>query len=406
MNLAAARNVRLYPWFRFFQGLIFWQAIWFLYFQETLSAADAVLMYAIFDVSATSLEVPLGVLSDRIGRRITLILSSVAGALAALLIAFSSSFEMFALANLLLGAWVALTSGTDSAFLYESLEADGKASDIEAHELTAWRFNFTALALSAVLGGIMAYYSYVLPYLAVAAGLVASGLIAWKFEDLGQGKLRAIDRVTTAQAMKEALRKPVLIWLFVLSLVMYGFSHIPFVFGQPFILEALEGIGLDSGAAVISGLVTAVMMVLSVLVSLLAPRIRNRIGLVSTLLLAFALQILIVAVLALTNSVIAIVFLFLRMIPDSLSRPFILARIQPELRDETRATYLSLQSFCGRLFFAATLYMAAGQASDTSAMAYNEIQTVLGWYVGFGVVALTGLGIWARRVALAQNNNA
>ena len=27
----AARNIALYPWFKFFQNLLFWQAIWFLF---------------------------------------------------------------------------------------------------------------------------------------------------------------------------------------------------------------------------------------------------------------------------------------------------------------------------------------------------------------------------------------
>jgi len=124
MNAGPARNVTLYPWFRFCHGLIFWQAVWFLYFQNELSASEAILLYVVFDVSATALEVPLGYMSDRIGRRITLILSSITGALSALLIALGSSFEVFALANALLGAWVALSSGTDSAFLFESLVAD------------------------------------------------------------------------------------------------------------------------------------------------------------------------------------------------------------------------------------------------------------------------------------------
>ena len=108
MNDALERNVRLYPYYKFFQGLIFWQAIWFLYFQSTLSASEAILLYVVFDVSTTILEVPLGYMSDRIGRRITLILSSLTGAVSALMMALGSSFEVFALANILLGAWVAL----------------------------------------------------------------------------------------------------------------------------------------------------------------------------------------------------------------------------------------------------------------------------------------------------------
>ena len=56
----AARNIAIYPWFRFCQNLIFWQAVWFLYFQAELSATEAILLYAIYDVGTTALEVPSG----------------------------------------------------------------------------------------------------------------------------------------------------------------------------------------------------------------------------------------------------------------------------------------------------------------------------------------------------------
>ena len=61
---AAERNVSLYSWFRFFRELIFWQAIWFLYFQNALTPAEAILLYAVYDVSTTLLEVPSGWFSD------------------------------------------------------------------------------------------------------------------------------------------------------------------------------------------------------------------------------------------------------------------------------------------------------------------------------------------------------
>ena len=74
-----ARNVSLYPWFKFFQNLVFWQAIWFLYFQNELSPSEALLLYVIYDVGTTVLEVPSGYMSDRLGRRLTLIAAAMAG---------------------------------------------------------------------------------------------------------------------------------------------------------------------------------------------------------------------------------------------------------------------------------------------------------------------------------------
>ena len=51
----AAQNIALYPWFKFLQNLLFWQAVWFLFFQSELSAAEAILLYVIFDISTTIL---------------------------------------------------------------------------------------------------------------------------------------------------------------------------------------------------------------------------------------------------------------------------------------------------------------------------------------------------------------
>ena len=83
---SAARNIALFPLFKFVQSLVFWQSVWFLYFQDLLSGAQAILLYAIYDLATTVLEVPSGFLSDRIGRRVTMVLSASAALLGALLL--------------------------------------------------------------------------------------------------------------------------------------------------------------------------------------------------------------------------------------------------------------------------------------------------------------------------------
>ena len=102
----AVRTVALYPWFKLCQNLLFWQAMWFLFFQSRLSAAEAILLYAIYDVATTALEVPSGYMSDRLGRRVTLLASGAFSFASMLLIAFGDSFAAFALAQALLGKTV------------------------------------------------------------------------------------------------------------------------------------------------------------------------------------------------------------------------------------------------------------------------------------------------------------
>lgn len=392
-----ARNVALYPWFKFCQNLLFWQAIWFLYFQAELSAAQALILYAVYDVATTVLEVPSGYMSDRLGRRKTLVAATIMGAVGAALIAVGQGFAVFVVGQICLGAAASFASGTENALLYESLKSLGREEDVEAQETRGWRFSLSALGLSAFTGGAMGLISYPLAFAAASMAMGAAMVIAFYFTEPPHDKA-AFGQGPRAQwiHLRQALRMPVLGWLFALSVLMYGFSHVPFVFGQPFISEALGNVGWRADAPLVSGGVSALMMLVSVGATLIAVRLRHRIGLPAMLLLAFGMQIGLIAVLAVTNSILAIMVLFMRMVPNSFSTPFIVARMQPLLGDSGRATFLSLQSFAGRLLFAATLLLASAQTSGDGAMPYAEIRVSLAWYAIVGAICLLALGLTAR----------
>ena len=396
---AMARNVALYPWFKFAQSLLFWQAIWFLYFQEALSPAAAIAMYAVYDISVTVLEVPLGVLSDRIGRKKTLVAAGLTAACGSAFLAVGDSFAVFALGQAFIGAGAAFASGTDSATLYESLAAASREDEVEDQEARAQRFSLVGFALSAIVGGAVALWSFEATFWGAALAGLAAVVLAMRLTE--PPKALAVEQhLAQLPALKDALGRPVLQWIFALSVVMYGFSHLPFVFGQPFIDTALRQVGLGGEVPLVSGGVTALMMGLSVVASFFAVWLRGRIGLVRILLLAFGMQIGLIAVLALTQSWLAIAVLFLRIVPDALSHPFKMGRIQPLLRDEVRATYVSLQGLAGKLVFSVSLLLAAGAASDVATLPYDDIRTILGWYTGAGVVIWLALAVTARRAGV------
>lgn len=390
------RNIALYPWFKFVQSLSFWQATWFLYFEHHLSATEAILLYVVYDIATTILEVPSGYMSDRLGRKLTLMLAALCGFAAAVMLILSGTFIHFALGMTLLGASSAFSSGTDSALLYESLAAEDRADDIAKSELTAWRFMFTALAFAALIGGAMAVYDDVWPYIATAIASAVLIALTTLLEEPPHAK--AASHRDDLSALVASLKHPTLLWLLGLSLIMYVFSHIPYVFGQPFIREALTTAGYAAQTPLVSGGVTFTMMLVSVAASWVALPLRNRIGLPSILLVAFAMQIALTAALASSNGLFVIGLLFLRMVPDSLSQPFIKARIQPLLQDGTRATYLSVQSLAGRVLFAITLSVASAQTPDGMPLPYAEMQVILATYAAFGVIALLTLMMVARRI--------
>lgn len=396
--MGAQRTIALIPWYQFLNGLLFWQAVWFLYFQSNLSGAEAIILYSVYDISITLLEVPSGYFSDRIGRRFTLLLAALCSLLGCLALSVGGSFAVFALGQALLGAGSAFKSGSDSSLLYESLEAANRSDEVEAQEVLAWRFTLTGFALSAILGGAMSFWDPVLPFLATALAYAIAALLVWLMSEPPRKPSGTL--LVQLSALKTAFLNPVLAWLFALAVLMYGFSHLPFVFGQPFILTALDGLGLAAGAPVISGAVTSAMMLISVLASLVALRLRHLLGLPALLLFAFGMQIFLVGALAMSMSALVIAVLLLRIVPDSLSSPFITARIQPLLEDGTRATYLSLQSLGGKVVFATTLVFAATTASDAGLLPADDLQRILSWYTIGGMVCITALAITARWVQI------
>ncbi|WP_109563130.1 MFS transporter [Jannaschia seohaensis] len=393
------RNLRLWPWYRFLRELIFWQAIWFLYIQAELSAAEAIAMYAIYDITTTLLEVPSGWLSDRWGRRPTLILSGAAALAAAVMQGAGGPFWWFALAQLLLGAHAAFASGTDSALLYESLAAEGREAEIERHELIGWRAGFAGLALSALVGGALARMDLSWAYWASALAFAGLTLITLLLREPPRAA-RLPEAAPPLAQIAKALRQPALLWLLALLILMYGFSHVPFVFGQPFILTTLADTALAAEAPVVSGAVTAAMMTVSLAVSLFAPRLRAAVGLTAMLLAAFALQVALPGALALATGPLAVLLLLTRMVPDALARPFLLARVQPLLPKDARATVLSMQSLIARLLFAATLWVAAASTTEIGQMPEADLRAVLGAYAIAGLVALVALALAARRLRL------
>lgn len=395
------RTIALIPWFQFFNALLFWQAVWFLYFQAELSGAEAIVLYSVYDISTTVLELPSGYFSDRIGRRATLLLSALCYLLGCLALAIGGSFGVFALGQALIGGGAAFKSGTDTSLLYEALEAAGRAEEVEHQELRAWRFSLAGFALSAVIGGAMSFYSTTLPFYATAISFAIALALVCAMAEPARSPQSGDTLRGQLGALKAALLNPVLAWLFVLTVLMYTYSHLPFVFGQPFILTALEGMGLAAEAPLISGAVTSAMMLLSVAASLMAGRLREMLGLPALLLCAFGLQIALVGALAASTSALVIGVLLLRIVPNSLAYPFILARIQPLLESGTRATYLSIQSLGGKVFFATTLLFAATSTQDAGLLPAADLHRILGWYAAGGLACLSALAIFTPLIAIA-----
>jgi MFS family permease len=88
-----------------------------------LSVADVFDLNVVFCVAAVAFEVPTGMLADRYGRRVAMSAGGFMMSLACLLFILGHSFSAFAAANVLCALSMSLSSGADSAYLYDHLAA-------------------------------------------------------------------------------------------------------------------------------------------------------------------------------------------------------------------------------------------------------------------------------------------
>ncbi|MDE0886587.1 MAG: MFS transporter [Myxococcota bacterium] len=126
-----ALNLRLLCGFRAIQMSMIPIAIVPLYWREDLglSMAQIFSLQALFGLFAASFEFPGGYLADRIGYRSALACSTVFSAAGWVTLGFSVDFGSLLVGELFLAISLALSSGTDSALLYESCVELGQETE-------------------------------------------------------------------------------------------------------------------------------------------------------------------------------------------------------------------------------------------------------------------------------------
>lgn len=117
----ARRNLYLMYGIAFLQGLVFYSPIATLYRQARgMTLAQLAVTESVFGVCSLAMELPWGLLADRIGYRRTMIACSGLYFLSKLIFWQADCFGLFLLERLVLAATVAGLSGVDTSVLYLS----------------------------------------------------------------------------------------------------------------------------------------------------------------------------------------------------------------------------------------------------------------------------------------------
>lgn len=397
------RNVRLYPLYQAARSSTFWLPVFILYFSSRFDAAEVLLLEAIYFASVVLLEVPSGYLSDRVGRRPTLLLAATAWALGYAALAFGGTWWMFAAGQVAVAAGMAFNSGTDNALVFESLSALGRADEVAAVEGKAQSWSAISMALSALAGGLLASVDLRLGHGLSAVGAAVAFGVAWFFDEPTRLGV-ALRPWAQIRGVRESLRSPALRWLFVFSVGMTVFNHVPYELAQPYLGLVLTEYGVDGITPVASGVMMALMMGVAAVASRVSEPLSRRLGVAPVLLGAVLLQGIVIAGLAAVVHPVVVLLLLARSVPGALSHPLELQCVLPNLLAHQRATYLSVQSLAGRLAFTGALATGAWVVGPLEGLGAPAISRLA---AGAGVALLVTAAFltWTRRSLVAGSED-
>jgi hypothetical protein len=396
MENAAQRSLAIWRWARPLGEAFFYAPVFFLYWNESLGVERVLQLEAIYYFTVVVLEVPSGVLSDRVGRALTLRLSAAAGVVAySLFVVAEGSFLGFAAAQVALAVHFSFRSGTDAAWHFDLLEHEGLAHEFAVREARLRSTAFWVRAGSALVGGGIGMFDLGAPY---ALSLIAAGVVLFAMlasPELPAASLSAPIPIRSGGELRRALgylRQPFLAWVFAYVVLKTTLEHVPHEFMQPYLAAVFAGLGWNvASTPLATGVVVAGVAVIGGAAARLAPAAMTRFGALQTLIGVSLLQTAVIAALSLAVHPVLAVLLLLRSVHPAIGNIVVDAVVAPRVARSERATYLSLHSLAGRTGYGAVLLGLGVLAGDTNHMSGEDLRLVLGSCALFAALGTAAL---------------
>ena len=350
---------------RFFvvQGLIhflLWIPIWVVFLQDKgLSLTQIGVLESVAWVLSAGLEVPSGAIADRWGRKASMAIGTFLYSLAMLLILTEALSPTFLLGYALWNTSFAFISGADTAFLYDSLKADGRAAEAAKQSGRYLAITAGSQGIASVVGAAVATLDITLCFtIGAVTGLAATALVLTFKEpprlEEGESQLSFVRNLRIAVGI--AARRPVVRWLLLLTT---GFAVVPFivyyVLLQPYALAVALPIAW-------LGVVVLGVQFAGVAASWLAHRAQGHVGLPALVAGGIAITLVATALLGLLPSIPALaLFVVVALVPAA-AQPLLSARLNDMIPSAQRATIISLSALIFELGLAVAIPMLLGLA--------------------------------------------
>jgi MFS family permease len=331
---------------------ILWVPIWVVFLQRKgLSLTQVGLLEGVAWTITAFLEVPTGAIADRWGRKASIALGASLYGLAMFLILAEALSPAFLLGYALWNSSTAFVSGADSALLYDSLKADGRAAEAAKQSGRYAAINQASQGIASLLGAAIATIDINLCFAICGfLGLAAAGLVLTIHEpprttedEQYLGYWRNLKTAVRIAARRPVVRALVLLNATILTvpLVVY------YVLLQPYSI----GVGLPLAAL---GIVVIAVQLSTVVASWLAHRTADHFELTSVVAVTLAILIAATAILAALPSIPSLALMLAVALVPALLTPLLSARLNDLIPSGQRATILSL----GALLFELGLAIA------------------------------------------------
>lgn len=231
------KNIKLLSIFNFLIGFSLFSPLAILYFSQV--SGSYTLGTSIFGatmLSSAIFEVPTGILSDKIGRKYTMVLGSWSRLLAYVFYAVGFSYWWLLIGGIFEGLSRSFYSGNNDALLYNTLADENRLDSYEESQGKVSSTEQLAMGISAGLSGLIAVFSFhYLLWFSVAiqvALLIVSYLI---IEPSFTKKLNTNVIAHTKEAVILFIKNKKLRLLSIASIISYSTSELKWQFGSAFV---------------------------------------------------------------------------------------------------------------------------------------------------------------------------
>lgn len=231
------KNIRLLAVHNFLVGFIPFAPVAILYFQRV--SGSFVLGMSVFSIAMFStalFEVPTGVISDRVGRKNTIIFGAVAFLVGYVMYAIGTSYWYLVAGAVMEGIGRAFYSGNNDALLYDTLKEHKREGSYEHYLGKVSSAEHMALAIAALIGGVVAHFSFAIAmWLSVIPKLVNVVVGFYFDEPKHTKKVDANVYAHLADSLRSFIGNKRLVLLSMASVIAFSFGESAFQFRAAFV---------------------------------------------------------------------------------------------------------------------------------------------------------------------------